>query len=290
MRRAPLSLGVLVLALAASPALAAAPPGLPGPPPGTGTGFPLPPGPGQGPPPQASLPAASITGTAYGPGLLSGYAAVSGRRLPVKIACQGKGKAQLHAAGVAVKAIYRCAGGRSTIGFALTGSQARQLASGQTIGSLTLTQGAATESLSLWLGRSAPAPAYWTSFYGLGCGSNSAELTAPNFSDTTTTTVDVRPWIAWYTPAAGWQWLGVRGPDASAWYQWTATPTGVAEWQQPTGTSPWTWGPIAVTPGHGTYVIAAFEAIYWYSHPSTVWEYARSGPNPSTITTYCVYP
>jgi hypothetical protein len=277
-------------------ARAADPPGgLPGPPPGVGTGLPLPPPPAQAPPPQTSLPAVSITGAPYGPGLLSGYSAVNGTKLPVTIACQANGKAQLRAGSVSVKTAYRCSRGRSTIRFVLTQSQARGIAkSNGLVGALTLSQGAQTVRPSLSLGRRAPTPAFWTSAFGLGCtsgGAQSAQLVAPNFTSTPgPTTIDVRPWIAWYTSATGWQWLGARGPDSSTWYRWTATPSGVAEWQQPTGINPWTWGPITVVPGHATYMIAVLEAVYWYSHPTTVWEYARSEPSPSTITTYCAIP
>jgi hypothetical protein len=287
---------LLAIVATGGPAWAAGPaPGLPGPPPGAGTGLPFPPAPGQAPPGQMSLPATSITGAAYGPGLLSGYTAVSGNGLPVPIACQGNGTARLSAAGVTVKTAYKCSAGRGTIRFALTRSQARGIArSNDLIGALTLTQEGRTERLSLSLGRSAPAPLFWTSAFGLLCNSGpslSAQLVAPNFSsEPAPTTIDVRPWLAWYTSATGWQWLGARGPGSSTWYRWTATPTGVAEWQQPTGINPWTWGPIAIVPGHGTYVIAVLEAVYWYSHPTTVWEYARSEPSPSTMTTYCAYP
>jgi len=292
----PIVAALVALAGSASQAQAAGPPpGLPGPPPGVRTGLPLPPPPGQAPPAQTSLPAVSITGAPDGPGLLSGYSAVSGTKLPVTIACQANGTAQLRAGSVSVKTTYRCSRGRSTIRFALTRSQAHGIAiSSGLVGTLTLSQGAQTVHLSLSLGRSAPAPAFWTSAFGLGCtagGAQSAQLVAPNFTSTpASTTIDVRPWLAWYTSATGWQWLGARGANSSSWYRWTATPTGVSEWQQPAGINPWTWGPIGVAPGHGTYVIAVLEAVYWYSHPTTVWEYARSEPSPATVTTYCAYP
>ncbi len=276
-------------------AQAAGPPELPGPPPGTGTGLPLPPAPAQAPPAEASLSSVSITGTPYGPGLISGHSAVSATKLPVTIACQANGKAQLRAGSVSAKTTYHCARGRATMRFALTKAQARSIAQSRSlVATLTLTQGARTTHLSLSIGAKAPAPAFWTSAFGLGCstgGAQAAELVAPNFTSTPVpTTIDVRPWIAWYTSATGWQWLGTRGPGASSWYRWTATPNGVAEWQQPAGISPWTWGPIQVTPGHATYVIAVLEAVYWYTHPTTVWEYARSEPTPTTVTSFCVYP
>jgi hypothetical protein len=150
--------------------------------------------------------------------------------------------------------------------------------------------------LTLYIGSSGPAPSYWTSAYGLRCPASASDpstlLIAPNFSATPPTTVDVRPWLAWYTPATGWQWLGTLGPNHSAWYRWTATPGGVAEWQQP-GAGPWTWGPISVAPGHGTYLVAVLESVYWYTHPNVVWGYAHSEPDPastSDTSTFCAYP
>jgi hypothetical protein len=288
--------GAAALGLAAAPAVAAGPPaGLPGPPPSFGQGLPLPPPPGQGPPAQGNQPATTISGTPYGPGLLTSSATVSGRKLPVKIACQGNGRGQLRAGSVAVKTTYKCSGGHSTVSFPLTKSQASAIThSANLTGALTLQQGGSTVHLSLFLGRSTPAPNFWISAFGLSCpgggGTGNANLLAPNFSATQPTTVDVRPWLAWYTTATGWQWLGTLGPDQSAWYRWTATPGGVAEWQQGGNITPWTWGPITVAPGHGTYVISVFEAIYWYGHPNDVWEYVHSEPTSTSTTTYCVYP
>jgi hypothetical protein len=136
------------------------------------------------------------------------------------------------------------------------------------------------------------AASYWTSDFGLRCNrpGYQAQLLAPNFSDTLPTTIDVRPWLAWYTDANGWHWQGTVAASASRWYRWTAIPSGVAEWRTPGGEiTPWNWSPISVTPGHGTYVIAVFEAIYWYSHPQYVWSYARSGEGVGAVTTYCAY-
>ena len=45
------------------------------------------------------------------------------------------------------------------------------------------------------------------------------------------------------------------------------------------------WGPISVSPGQGAYVIAVLEAVYWYSHPVYVWEYAHSYPT----SPYCAF-
>jgi hypothetical protein len=270
------------------------PPALPGPPPGAGTGFPLPPPPAQAPSSEPLGPPANIPFAPSGPGLLSGTAGLSGRRVQVRIACQTGGRAVLTLPGVATGTVaptrYKCAGGRSAVSFSLSKGVASQIArNGSVLAELALKQGGATERLSVMVGPRPPAPQFWTSVFGLECnspGSGQANLLAPNFTVSPTTTIDVRPWLAWYTPSTGWQWLGPQGPDASRWYRWTGTPNGVAEWHTPSGTiNPWTWGPVTVSPGHGTYVVAVLEAIYWYSSPVYVWRYAHSYP----ASTYCAF-
>jgi len=217
--------------------------------------------------------------------------------LNLRIACDAGGHATLSvpalASGTVAQARYKCAGGRSTVSLPLGKRIAQQITStGSVLARVAFTQGGATESQSVTVGPRPPSAAYWTSVFGLRCGapgSNQADLTAPNFTVTPPTTIDVRPWLAWYTGATGWHWLGTEGPNASRWYRWTAAPGGVAEWSTPSGINPWAWTPITVNPGHGTYVIAVFEAIYWYSHPEYVWEYVHSGVTPYANTTYCVY-
>jgi hypothetical protein len=289
---------VLTLAVwGAHVAQASSPPGLPGPPPGAGLGLPLPPAPGQAPPAEPDGSAVAIPATASGPGLESGTAGLSGTRVSFAIACTASGHVTMSttALGRLAQGPYACANGSGTVHLSVTKADARQIRSaGSVLAQLSFAQGATKEQLSLTLGPRAPAAGTWTSVYGLSCstpGADQSALTAPNFNDTPATTVDVRPWLAWYTAATGWQWIGTAGADASTWYQWTATPSGVAEWQTPGGPlSPWTWGPISVTPGHDTFVISVFEAVYWYSHPVYTWHYARSGMGASSITTYCEYP
>lgn len=267
---------------------AATPPGLPGPPPSTGTGFPLPPAPGAAPGPAPSLGATTLPTTTAGPGVLTGFVTLMGRSVNVKLACAASGSATL----LGAKTRYHCKRGRSTATFVLTKAQAAKIPRlGGITAKLTVVEKRKTENLTVSVSKILPAPPYWTSNFGLFCtaqGSNVAQLIAPNFSASLATTIDVRPWLAWYTSSTGWQWLGSRGPDTSSWYRWTATPSGVFEWQQGQTITPWTWSPITVPPLRGTYVVAAFEAVYWYSNPADVWEYAHS--EPGSLTTDCVYP
>ena len=136
-------------------------------------------------------------------------------------------------------------------------------------------------------------PAYWSNG-GLECsflGDYEPYSVAPNFTVAPPAIIDVRPWVAWYTPANGWRWLGTSGVNASGWYRWSATPSGVLTWGTPAGAlNPWTWGPIHVPAGRQTYAIGVFELIYWYAQPRYVWAYTRSGLNASTPGTYCVFP
>jgi hypothetical protein len=288
-----LALAVALFATDAGLARAAgAPAGLPGPPPEAGTGIPLPPPPGQDPPPQPFGSAATLPLNPSGPGLLSGSAGLTGGRLKLNIACTAGGQAALSvpdlATGTVARAKYKCVGGRSTVSLSLGKTIARKVnGSGSVLAHVAFRQGGGSETQSVMVGPHPPAAQFWTSVFGLQCTAFGGELTAPNFTVTPTTTIDVRPWLAWYTPATGWQWLGTDGPNSSRWYRWVGTPGGVAEWQTPSGTlNPWTWGPITVSPGHGTYVIAVLEAVYWYSHPVYVWEYAHSYPS----SPYCAYP
>lgn len=267
---------------------AGGPAGLPGPPPGAGTGLPLPPPPAQAPPPEPFGPAVTIPLDPSGPGLLFGSAGLSGRRLRLQIACSTGGSATLSVPGFATgtvgQARYKCLAGRSTVSFSLSKRVTQQITgSGSVLARVSFKQNGVTESQSVMVGPRSASPGFWTSVFGLQCGApgaDQAELTAPNFTVTPATTIDVRPWLAWYTAATGWQWLGAEGPNASRWYRWTGTPNGVAEWQTSSGkVNPWTWAPITVAPGHGTYVIAVFEAVYWYSHPVYIWQYAHSYPS-----------
>ncbi|MBV9363664.1 MAG: hypothetical protein JOY89_05460 [Solirubrobacterales bacterium] len=283
---------------ASAAAAAALPPGLPGPPPAAGSGFPLPPPPGAAPGSEAGGAPASIPVNVSGPGLLTGTVTLYGNAVTLLIACSTGGNVDLSVpslgGGALAHARYRCSRRRASIRLSLDTFDARRIARHQQVlAALRFREGGASERLSVTVAARPQAPSYWTSDFGLRCDPSSyrATVLAPNFSDTLSTTIDVRPWLAWYTAATGWRWLGTAGVSASRWYRWTATTTGVAEWQTPTGeVTPWTWSPITVAPGQGVYLVAVFEAIYWYGHPQYVWSYARAGDGPHTLTTYCAYP
>jgi hypothetical protein len=149
------------------------------------------------------------------------------------------------------------------------------------------------EHFSILLEASPSAPPYWSNG-GLECsllGSDEPYLVAPNFTVAPPAIIDVRPWVAWYTPDNGWRWLGTTGVNSSSWYRWSATPSGVATWMTPAGAlNPWTWAPIRVPGGRQTDAIGVFEVIYWYAHPRYVWAYTRSRLNASALGTYCTFP
>ena len=112
------------------------------------------------------------------------------------------------------------------------------------------------------------------------------------YRDAARAIIDVRPWVAWYTSANGWRWLGTIGVNRSSWYRWYATPGGVATWVTPTGAlNPWTWAPVGFPAGQQIRAIAVFELIYWYAHPRYIWGYTPSQLTASAPTsTYCRFP
>jgi len=73
-------------------------------------------------------------------------------------------------------------------------------------------------------------------------------------------------------------------------FAWTATPTGVIQWRTPAGAlNRFTWAPISVRAGAGTYAIGVFEVTYWYTHMRYVWEYTSSLMSNGAKTSYCSY-
>lgn len=295
-------LALCVLALGISPTARAAvqtgpPPGLPGPPPGANSGLPIAPAAGIVPPAGVVGPPATLPARVSGPALLSGIVRVHGLRLTLAIACKTGGRVSVTAAairpGVLARARYACRNRRASAQLSLRRADARRLAAlGPTPAGVTLGQGTAAQ-LSLTLQTTAQGPSYWSDG-GLECsllGTDRPYLVAPNFTLTPPAVIDVRPWVAWYTPTNGWRWLGTAGVNTSTWYRWTATSSGVQQWKTPAGAiNPWTWAPISVHPGQKTYAIGVFEIVYWYAHPHYVWRYALSSPGANVLTTYCNYP
>jgi hypothetical protein len=279
-------------------ALTGAPPSLPGPPPAAGSGFPAPPAPGSVAVTAADRAAVTIPTRVSGPGLLNGTVRLHRLRLSLAIACRTGARLSLTAAairrGILARTSYRCQARRASPQLSLSHADARRLAAlRSTTATLTIATANTTEQLSLTLTAGLTRPSYWTDG-GLQCsllGDYTADLAAPNFTITPSTTIDVRPWIAWYTAATGWQWLGTTGPNTSRWYRWTATPDGIQQFKTPAGAiNPWTWAPISVHPAQHTYAIGVFEVRYWYPHPQYAWSYTRSSLNANTPATYCTYP
>jgi hypothetical protein len=277
---------------------AAALPALPGPPPGAGSGFSAPPTPGSVPEAAPLGAGATLPARVSGPGLLSGTALLSGREFSLAIACQTSGQVSVAAPaigpGVLARAGYACRNRRASAQLSLSRAAAGRLAAlGSTLASLTIGRGKAIERPSLTL-EARPARATEWSDGGLECqllGEYTPYLAAPNFTVTPAVEIDVRPWVAWYTVATGWQWLGTAGINASRWYRWTATPDGVDQFKTPAGAiAPWTWAPIHVRPSQHTYAIGVFEVRYWYTHPRYAWSYAPSTLATNASTTYCSYP
>jgi hypothetical protein len=297
---APLCAVAWLMAAATGPAIghAAAPPALPGPPPGAGSGFSAPPVPGSLLEAQPLPAGVTIPAHVSGPGLLSGTALLSGREFSVALACQASGQVSVSAPalgrGVLTRASYTCRSGRASAQLSLSrGAAGRLRGLVSTLSSVSVRQGKSTQRLSLTL-QARAAPATFWSDGGLECqllGDTTPYLAAPDFTVTPAVQIDVRPWVAWYTAANGWRWLGTAGIDASRWYRWTAAPGGIDEFKTPAGAvDPWTWAPIHVDPGQHTYAIGVFEVRYWYAHPRYAWSYAPSTLATNAASTYCTYP
>src|SRR6185295_14494925 len=147
-------------------------------------------------------------------------------------------------------------------------------------------------SFSLTAGRTATkAKGFWTDGH-LQCGP--VYLAEPDFTTKATTTISTRGWVAWYTAAGGWHWLGVNGEDRGRWDTWTATPTGIAQFH-PGGAfepTPFTWGPITFPSGQGISAIGVYEIVYWGGgRPDYQGPYVNAGTTGAaaagSATPYC---
>jgi hypothetical protein len=304
---------LLIAAAAAFPTAAAAqtpPPGPPGPPPGNGADLPAPPGtvPDIVPP---GTPGTIPTG-ATGPGLLSGSPVRfdrTRRRLVLPLACQANGKLSMRGRGIRggtfARARYRCSTNRTTVTLHVTRKVAKRLARRTSVAATaTVTQGGKTTQLSFTLRTRSGGPGakgFWTDGR-LQCspdasGAPPAFLTEPDYTTRNPTPISTRGWVAWYTQAGGWHWLGVDGENAGHWDNWTAAATGIAQFH-PGGAPmpiPYTWGPIAVPAGQGIYAVGVYEIVYWVGgKPDYQWQYVNAGNTGAVAagggTHYCVYP
>jgi hypothetical protein len=226
------------------------------------------------------------------------------RTFTLSFACRAGGTVSATGAGVGPlgRVRYRCAGNRAAARFTVSAATARALARKKTVVvTATIRQGG-TSKVSLILrvgpGPAAP-PGFWTDGH-LQCtqgGANQAFLAEPDFTTVTPTTISTRGWLAWYTPAAGWQWFGTLGANAGRWETWTAAPNGIVQFHAGGAVTPtpWTWGPIAVPSGQGIAVAGVYEIIYWAGgRPTYRWQYVNAGETGAAAagggTPFCVYP
>jgi hypothetical protein len=300
------------LALAAcvpAGAAAQAPQAPPGPPPGNGGDLPAPPGtaPAIVPP---GTPGA-IPGGTTGPGLL-GNAPVklnrARRTFSVPLACQQNGSVRVSAKVVSkvpfARAGYRCAANRATARLTVTSKVAKRLMRRKAVAAtLSIKQAGRSSKLyfQLHAGQtgSTAAKGFWTDGH-LQCtdasGAPQAYLVEPDFTTASPTPISTRGWVAWYTPAGGWHWLGNDGEAAGRWATWTATVAGIAQFH-PGGAPtpvPWTQGPIAIPTGQGIVAVGVYEIVYWVGgRPDYQWQYVNAGTTGATAagggTLYCTY-
>jgi len=305
------TLAIAALALAGAPAAAAAqaPPGPPGPPPGNGTDLPAPPG--TAPAFVAPGTAAAIPAGATGPGLLKNSAVAlnrSKRTFSVPFTCQGNGTisvtAKRAASGTLARAGYRCVSGRATARLQLSKKVATTVGKRRTVAATaTIRQGARKQKLSFSLTAGVPAAkakGFWTDGHLQcsqdGSGAPPAYLTQPDFTTRSPTPISTRGWVAWYTAAGGWHWLGSGGVNVGRWDTWTATVSGIAQFHPGGAVTPipFTWGPISVPAGQAIHAIGVYEIVYWVGgRPDYQWQYVNAGTTGAAAAgagnLYCAY-
>ncbi len=299
-----------VALLAALPVASAAkaPPGPPGPPPGNGGDLPAPPGTALALVPPGT-PAAVPLG-ATGPGLLSdGNVGLNRatRTFSLPFACQGSGSVSVRALTLSTKtfakADYRCSANRAMAKLHVAANVATRLARQPPVAATAIVrQSGKSWKLFFTLRAGGKRPAqkgFWTDGH-LQCsdaaGGPRAYLVEPDFTTKAPTPVSTRGWVAWYTPAAGWHWLGVRGERLNNWSNWSASVSGIAQFH-PGGSPtpvPWTWGPVSVPTGQSIYAVGVYEIVYWVGgKPDYQWQYVNAGvtsaPAAGGGKLYCTY-
>jgi hypothetical protein len=230
------------------------------------------------------------------------------RTFSVALACQANGSVSVTARAVTKAPIahagYRCAANRATAALRVSSKVAKRLAKRRTVAAIaTVKQAGKTARLAFVLraGGAAPAPAgFWTDGH-LQCtdasGAPAALLVEPDFTTAGRTPISTRGWIAWYTAAGGWHWLGVGGENANRWDTWTANVGGIEQFH-PGGAPqpvPWTWGPISIPTGQGIVAIGVYEIVYWVGgNPEYRWQYVNAGTTGAAAAgggnPYCAYP
>jgi hypothetical protein len=281
--------------LAVFPAVsgAQAPVGPPGPPPGNGGTLPAAPGTAMSVVPPGT--AATLPAGPLGPGLLSdGNVGLSRatRTFSLPFACQGKGsvsiRSRLLSKVTLAKSGYRCTANRAKVKLRLSSKVAKRLARRQTVAATAVVrQSGKTWRLSFSMrsgGKPPAAKGFWTDGH-LQCtndaGAPQAYLVEPDFTTKSPTPVSTRGWIAWYTPASGWHWLGVGGERVNRWNNWSASVSGIAQFH-PSGAPnpiPWTWGPVTIPSGQSVSAVGVYEIVYWVGgKPEYQWQYVNAGP------------
>lgn len=304
------SLAAVLVLLACLPAGAAAdtPPTPPGPPPGNGGDLPAPPGtaPTFVPPGTAAVLPDAVTGAGR---LGNGAIGLNSKKgtFAFPFACQANGTIQINAKSAAsaplARAPFKCQSNRATAHLTVTPKLTKVLTKQRSVAATaTIKQAGRSSKLyfTLRVGASAvQTKDFWTDGH-LQCtdsaGAPQAYLVEPDFTTEATTPISTRGWIAWYSAAGGWHWLGLNGENNSRWDTWTASPTGIVQFH-PAGSpvpTPWTWGPISIPVGKGIAVIGVYEIVYWVGgNPSYQWQYVNAGSTGAAAAgggnLYCNY-
>jgi hypothetical protein len=305
-----LAVPALLALLACLPAAAAAdaPPGPPGPPPGNGAELPAPPGtaPTVVPP---GTPAAIPSGVT-GPGRLTSGTVQFNRfkgTFSLALACQQSGSVRITvrvvAAAPLARANYTCDANRATARLKVTTKIAKKITKRRNVAAIaTVSENGHSSKIYFPLragSGTTPEKGFWTDGH-LQCtdssGGPQAYLVEPDFTTASPTPITTRGWIAWYTSAGGWHWLGVNGENDGRWDTWTASVTGIQQFHPPGSTTPvpWTWGPVAFPAGQGITAIGVYEIVYWVGgKPDYQWQYVNAGSTGAAAAgggnLYCTY-
>ena len=140
-------------------------------------------------------------------------------------------------------------------------------------------------SFSLIAGRApAKAKGFWTDGHlqcsADGSGAPPAYLAEPDFTTKSPTPISTRGWVAWYTAAGGWHWLGIDGEDRGRWNTLTATVDGdrAVPSRRRVRADPVHLGPVSVPAGQGIYAVGVYEIVYWVGgRPDHQWQYVNAG-------------
>ena len=153
------------------------------------------------------------------------------RTFAVRLACQGDGTLRVRAARLAASDLartrYRCAAGRATASSSSRRKVAKRLARRRSVAAtgIVARRPRRARHFELTAGRASPRRRRASGPTATSTA-RPGFLVEPDFTATAPIPISTRGWVAWYTAATGWHWLGSAGENAGRWNTWTATVSG----------------------------------------------------------------